>query len=363
MNLFRRLPTARLVALLAAVTAMAVVGVVGIAAAVGDDPQPPPQRGLAEAIHDALAAPPVEGVTARIEFKNDLVDAGAFEGVSPLISGASGRLWWTPDKFRLELQGNSGDAQIVADDKSFWVYDGQSNTVYRGTLPADRHPAQRAHRVPTVAQIQRKLTKVMRHVGIAGPTPGVDGGEPSYSVKVTPKKHGGLVGAVDLAWDAANGIPLSVGVYPKGASSPVLELKATNIPFGPVDAGAFGISPPASAHVVNVERPDRTDRSTRFTPDVTVLAGRKLQTAWKTPDGFVAVYGRGLDAVWVVRHRGVERSGRSKVQLGTADIDGVTADVLETPLGTAVQWSKDGVTTIVAGSVTRGVAERAARGL
>src|SRR3954447_25979281 len=164
MNLFRRLPTARLLALIAALTALAVVSVVGIAAAVGDDPQPPPAKGLAEAIHDAIVAPPVQGVTARIEFKNDLVDAGAFEGVSPLISGASGRLWWTADHFRLELQGNSGDAQIVADDKSFWVYDGQSNTVYRGSFPADKH-ARKQHRVPTVAQIQKKLAKVLRYAG------------------------------------------------------------------------------------------------------------------------------------------------------------------------------------------------------
>jgi hypothetical protein len=155
MKLFRRLPLARLLALIAAVTAVAVVSVVGIAAAVGDNPQSPPAKDLAEAIHDAVVAPPVQGVTARIEFKNDLVDAGAFEGVSPLISGASGRLWWTADHFRLELQGNSGDAQVVADDKSFWVYDGQSNTVYRGSIPADNTAkAPEQHQVPTVADIQ-----------------------------------------------------------------------------------------------------------------------------------------------------------------------------------------------------------------
>jgi outer membrane lipoprotein-sorting protein len=259
MNLFRRLPTARLLALIAAVTAVAVISVVGIAAAVGDDPQPPPAKGLAEAIHDAIVAPPVQGVTARIEFNNDLDDAGAFEGVSPLISGASGRLWWTADHFRVELQGNSGDAQIVADDKSFWVYDGQSNTVYRGQL--ERHPS-KSHRVPTVAQIQRKLTRVLRYAGIAGPDPGVEGGQPSYSVKVTPKKHGGLLGAIGLAWDATHGIPLRVGLYPKGSDSPVVELKASSIHFGSVDSSAFDISPPASARVVNIEKPDKSDPST-----------------------------------------------------------------------------------------------------
>jgi hypothetical protein len=98
---------------------------------------------------------------------------------------------------------------------------------------------------------------------------------------------------------------------------------------------------------------------------VTVLAGRKLQGARRTADGTFAVYGKGLDAIVVVTHDGVEpkQSGHQKIELGTTDVDGVTANVLETPLGTVIQWSKDGVTTTVAGSVTRDVAEQAARGL
>jgi outer membrane lipoprotein-sorting protein len=371
MKLFRRLPLARLLAFVSAVTAVAVVSVVGIAAAVGGNPQPPPAKGLAEAVHDAVVAPPVQGVTARIEFKNNLVDAGAFEGVSPLISGASGRLWWTANHFRLELQGNSGDAQIVADDKSFWVYDGQSNTVYRGSIPADKKaPAEKQHGVPTVAEIQTKLTKVLSYAGIAGPDPGVEGGQPSYSVKVTPKQHGGLVGAVGLAWDATHGIPLRVGVYPKGASTPVLELKATDVQFGAVDPSAFNVSPPASAKVVDLRQPGKDGKggaSTSYTPSVTVLAGRKLSEARKTTDGTFAVYGEGLDSIVVITHKGGAASNskgdHQKIQLGTANINGTTASVLETPLGTVLQWDKDGVTTIVAGSVTRDVAESAARGL
>ena len=39
-------------------------------------------------------------------------------GASPLLAGADGRLWITKDgRFRLELQSDAGDAQIVSDGK------------------------------------------------------------------------------------------------------------------------------------------------------------------------------------------------------------------------------------------------------
>lgn len=383
----------RLLALIAAVTAVAVVSVVGIAAAVGGDPQPPPAKPLSEAIHDALVAKPVQGVTARIEFKNDLVGAGAFEGVSPLISGASGRLWWTADHLRLELQGRTGDVQVVADPQSFWVYDGASHTVYRGSIPADKQDGkdQPNQGVPTIAQIETKLSKALEYVGIAGPDPGVEAGQSAYSVKVTPKKNGGLVGAVGLAWDAAHGVPLRIGVYPKGSDSPVVELKATDITFGAVDSSAFAIAPPQGAKVVDLgtgkqshEKVGKHDRAvtgaravqaklpfTLKAPET--LAGRKLRdvrlVSFDGRPGAVSAYGDGLDSIWVVQRQYVVPNAGGKgghgggVQLGSADVNGATASVLETPLGSGLEWTAGSVTYVVAGSVTRDVAEAAARGL
>ena len=68
MKLLRTLPTTRLVALSATVVALlALVAAlaVGASGGSGDTPAPKP---LANAIHDALAAPPVDGVTARVTF-------------------------------------------------------------------------------------------------------------------------------------------------------------------------------------------------------------------------------------------------------------------------------------------------------
>jgi hypothetical protein len=61
-------------------------------------------------VHDALAAPAVDGVTARITFTNHLIDAASLQGSDPLLTGAKGRLWATGDKLRLELQASGATA-------------------------------------------------------------------------------------------------------------------------------------------------------------------------------------------------------------------------------------------------------------
>jgi outer membrane lipoprotein-sorting protein len=397
MNLLRRLPTTRLVALCASVVALG-LAIVAVAGAVGSDPKPPQAKPLADAIHDALAAPPVDGVTATVQFKNNLVNAAGFEGISPFIAGATGRVWWSKDqRFRLELKGNSGDSNLVVDHNDWWAYDGSSNTVYRGTIPADKQDANKPadHTgVPTVAEIEKKLQAIMKDVAIAGPTPGVDAHQPAYSVRVTPKDQGGLLAAVNLAWDAARGTPLSIGVYAKNHDTPVLELAATDVQYGPIDSAAFSIQPPPGAKVSKVASgnggadhgaakepakgagPTLKDVTFKYSaPDA--LGGRQRTDlhAKQFGDkvGVVAVYGQGLSSVVVIERPADAADakppassgghGHGQVELPTTDVGGAPAQVLDTPLGGAIQWTKDGVSYVVAGSQPRSVLEAAARGL
>ena len=90
------------------------------------------------AIHDALAAPRCAGISARITFTNHLIDSTDLQGADPLLTGATGRLWLSAThRLRLELQSDNGDAQVVVNNGSFWVYDPALHTVYEGKLPAD----------------------------------------------------------------------------------------------------------------------------------------------------------------------------------------------------------------------------------
>jgi outer membrane lipoprotein-sorting protein len=390
----RRLRSAstRTLALLSAAVVAVAVGAVGIAQAVGGASAPAPKP-LASAIYDAAHAPAVAGITARIHFTNNLLPSGALPdgSASPVLTGADGRLWLTNDgRLRLELQSDSGDAQITSDGKTFSVYDAASKTVYTGTLPQDSKPSSGSgsgsgsNDEPTLDRIKQGLANLATTWDVSGAEPGTTADQPSYTVSIAPKDDGGLLGSAALAWDAANGTPLRAAVYAQGQSSPVLELKATEISFGKIAASDIDVKPPAGATQVQINPPAGTDAQGRPTTvhgldavqkqvDFTVsapasLAGlpRKDVTLIKDggETGALVTYGHGLGAIAVFEHKAdAAGAGKQDLRLPQVNIDGATGTELPTALGTVVMFDRDGVSFTVLGSVQPVAAENAARGL
>ena len=161
----------------------------------------PPPKPLAQAIHDAAAAPAVDGITAKIKFTNHLIDGSSLQGSDPILSGATGRLWiGAGHRLRLELQADNGDAQIVSDGKTVTVYDATMNTVYRADLPQDKTASSdQADTPPSLASIQADLAKLAEHWNLSGAQPTSQAGQPAYRVEISPKHDGGLLGAAQLA--------------------------------------------------------------------------------------------------------------------------------------------------------------------
>jgi outer membrane lipoprotein-sorting protein len=373
MSFLRTISTRRLLALLAAIVAVGVGGTALALAATGGGPVPPPKR-LAVAIYDALRAPNAQGVSGRVKFTNHLIDSAGVEGVSPLLQGASGRFWFADGRLRLELQSDQGDSQLVADGKRFWAYDASSNTVYRGSLPRRTEPrptGRETHRAPSLAQIEKAITRVARQANLSGALPTDVAGRPAYTVRISPKRRGGLLGAAELAWDAARGVPLRVAVYSRGNDSPVLELKVTDISYGHLAASDFAISPPRKAKVVDLSLAPRRERhATKRLPfrvsAPSTLAGLKRHGVrtidWKGQPAALVTYGRDLGGIAVVeRTAGAQAYGR--MRLPSVSINGESGEELATPLGTMVHFQHAGVDYTVIGSVRAASAEAAARAL
>lgn len=399
MRYLRRISTRRLAVVIAAACALLAVGA-GIAigaSAGGPTPEPKP---LAQAIGDALGgSKAAEGVSARISFTNEMIDgSGITRGTDPLIAGAGGRLWVAKNgDLRLELQseGGGGDAQILVKGDRFSIYHAAANTVYTGTLPPER-PRQDAKEPwpPTVAAIERVLGRLAQSADVSSAVPSNVGGREAYTVRIAPQRHGGLVGALELAWDAANGAPLKVGVYAKDRNDPVLALEATDVSFGPVASDVFDVRPPADAKVVTLTPPsEQTDGAAGTHPQPVTgrdavaaklgfplrapatLAGRErtnvalIEGHDGDPNGALVTYGEGLDGIAVLQtpdtgDTAKAPAGHDAPQLPTTDLGGgVTATELRTPLGTGLTFTRDGVRVVVAGSVPPEVARAAARDL
>jgi hypothetical protein len=391
-KLLRTLSATRLAILFAAVAALAVAAAAVAVAASGGGPTPPPKP-LGQAIHDGLAASKPDGITARIKFTNRLFPSGALLGNvgSALMSGASGRLWLTNDGAgRLELQSNAGDVQIVWDAKGVSVYDASSNTVYKAALPGDANHATPTHdtgKPPALSEIGDFLARLREHATVSDAQPSTVAGQASYRVSISPKHDGGLLGSAELAWDAARGVPLDVAIFAQGSSSPVLELEVTHISYGPVAIGDVAISPPAGTKTVDLGSVAKgAGRSKGAGTAASGLAAAQAAAGFPVvaPDKLVglprqdvravgrggakavlAVYGHGLGAIVVV-----ERKADSSKQLGGAlsslpkiSLDGLTGRELATQLGTIIQWQRDGVAYVLAGSLPPAAAEAAAREL
>jgi len=382
----RRISTRSLIVLVVGVLALSGGGAAIAVAAGGGSPTPPPAP-LDQAIRDALAAKSREGVTARIEFRNNLLSSGGLAGPagSALLSGASGRLWADGNgRGRVELQSDAGDAQIVWNARTISVYDASSNTVYRASLPARSVPAPAADKgaPPTAASIDRFLAELATHWALSAANPIDIAGRSAYSVSASPKHDGGLLDSVELAWDASQGAPLRARVYARDHSAPALELAVKDISYGSVPTSDVAVAPPAGARVVDLGSARHADKASGArevtgldaaiaAADFPVVAPDSLvglprqEVRLLGGDAVVVLYGRGLGTIAVVERKAdaSPRGGNQLSGLPSVSIDGLTAHELATQLGTVIAWQSGGTSFVLAGSRARAAAVAAARAL
>jgi outer membrane lipoprotein-sorting protein len=291
---------------------------------------------------------------------------------------------------RLELQSANGDAQIVSDGKTFLFYDATSKTAFTGALPQDESPARTAKKEPaTLAGVREGLSRLGKAWQLSGAIPGVTGNRPSYTVRISPKDDGGLLGAAELAWDAARGVPLRAAIYAQGSQDPVLELKATDVSYGPIPASKISTTPPAGAKVTELNPQTGVDQQGKPV-HVTGAANVQKQLDFQlsapgelaglprtavslvkfgSEKGALSTYGEGFGQILVFQRKApadqkpLVGGGRDGMTLPQVNIDGDTGTELATALGTLVTFESGGIQYIVAGSVPPVAAENAARGL
>jgi outer membrane lipoprotein-sorting protein len=384
----RRLPLSRLLLVCGLVLVLG-VSLTALALALDTGPTPPP-RPLADAVHQALTAPPVEGVTARIQLTDHLLEganlasgsAGGAGGLSssPLLNGGSGRLWIAKDgRARLELQSEQGDTQIYYDGATVSVYDASSNTLYRYTPSAHEEGSSAAseppagdnattgttssssggshgavmgqHEPPSVAKIEEAISH-LRHVTVSGATPTDVAGQAAYTVRITPEESGSLIAGAELSWDAVHGVPLRAAIYSTTSATPAIELAATEVSYGPVDGSVFDFKPPANAKVEEVTAPEEG-------------AAAKPKSSDEHPT--VTAQGHGIASVAVIEGKAKTGAGASSSALPEGlqkvKINGTEATELPTELGTLLSFERAGVRYLLVGAVGPAAVEAIAKGL
>lgn len=358
------------------------IGATALAFAVDTGPTPP-ARPLASAVHDALSAPAPQGFSANVQYTNHLLEgadlaegagggSGGGEGLasSPLLAGGSGRIWVSGDRFRLELQSERGDTELVYDGHTLTLYDAAQDTVYRYTPPrpghgegaggssptTDRPPRSDARSVPSPAKIEEAIARLRRHAVLSEATPTDVAGQAAYTVSLAPKEPGSLLSNVQLSFDAQNAVPLRAAVYATDSSSPVVELAASEVSFGPVESSVFTLDVPAGAKVHTVKTPEGRGASRRSRRRGAPRGG---QAAHLTMHG----HGPGAIAVLEAKASGKGEGSSATEGLPQVSVDGTKAAELRTALGTVLSFERAGVRYVLAGSVEPGALLTLASGL
>lgn len=408
-SLLRRISLQRLLLLCSATIGL---GVAGTAVALAVDSGPtPPAKPLAEAVHSALTAPAPSGISAHVQFVDNLFEgseiasqASSGQSSNPLLSGGSGRLWASNGRLRLELESQSGATELTYDKGTFTLYQPSSETLYRYTPPAEARTGEAGesgsaeageieHGVPTVAAIQKEIDRLMGHLDISGATPTDVAGQPAYAATAAPKQNSGLFGDAEVAWDSRNGVPLRFAIYAKGNSTPAVELTASEVSFGPIPSSTFELALPSGVEETTIE-PSRHGSSdgTHEKPSFETTGLEAVQAAvpfeLEAPSSLAGMtrdevrliavdhhraalvtYGEGLGGIAVIEtpaNKQEAKTGASSsdgISLPTRTIDGATATVLPTELGSVLTYNAGGVQHILLGSVTASTIEAAARGL
>jgi len=380
LNFLRRISLNRLLLLCAIVVAVG-IGATALASALGAGPTPRPEP-LAQAIHDGLTAPAPEGVSANIQLTNQLLegaglanqasgDGGGGGSImsSPLFTGGSGRLWASKDgRFRLELQDEGGDTQVIYDGHTLQLYDAANNTLYRYKPPKGEggegssssendvgvpsSDYRKAHEVPSVKQIEEAISHLQKHASVSGAEPSDVAGQPAYTVRVGPDEAGSLFAGAELSFNADNGTPLRAALYSTASSSPALELAATQISYGPVPDSVFSITPPSNVKVEEVKIESPSGKA----------PGAAHHRSGSRPKVTTHGHGPGTIVVLKSRSKGSAKGGGLE-GLPQVNINGTKAEELRTELGTLLSFERSGVRYLLAGSVSPAQLETVARGL
>lgn len=209
-----------------------------------------------------------------------------------------------PQKQRIALLDTLSEYDLVHNGTQLWLYDSSQNSVEHGTVSdkagaADGKPdaqqrakAEELAKTPLTPQqaAQRLLDALSPSTNIA-----VDGtqsvaGRSAYTLVLTPRQSGSLIGKIEIAVDYRNGAPLRVAVYPAGSGSAAFEVAFTSVSFSAPGDAQFDFTPPKGATVQELSR-DQAKQGA----DMGGLSGANLKPQVLGKDWLTVVELHGVD--------------------------------------------------------------------
>ncbi|MFH7598644.1 sigma-E factor regulatory protein RseB domain-containing protein [Streptomyces racemochromogenes] len=162
-----------------------------------------------------------------------------------------------PDRQKLTFLDGKDEYTLVHNGNDVWGYDSKSNEAFHDKTDRAGQNHKTGDRL--AASPQQIAQDILKQ---AGPTTDIGvgdtaqiAGRDAYQLVLKPKQSGSTVGSVQIAVDAANGVPLRVQLLSSQGGKPIAEAGFTQVDFGKPAADSFAFTPPKGAKLTEGSHP------------------------------------------------------------------------------------------------------------
>src|SRR5579859_2101203 len=244
------------------VTAVAAVGIasaITVAQAAPALPPRTPAQLLAAVAGDAGHVPPLTGTVVESAALGipQLPGAENPTSLTSLLAGSHTlKIWYDgPKRLRLAAPVLMNESDLIRNGSTAWLWQSDSNSVTRFTLPAERGAQAREPVMPHAPVTPQQAAQ--QALKAAGPSTRVTteanvtvAGQAAYQLVLAPRAGGSQIAKITIALDAQHlSVPLRVQIFAKGDANPVFQVGYTSISFVTPAASNFGFTPPPGSHV------------------------------------------------------------------------------------------------------------------
>jgi outer membrane lipoprotein-sorting protein len=244
-----------------AVTGALIAGVPALmssAAAAPALPAKTPAQLLAQLAGEHQAPPPLTGtITETVSLGlPKLPDTGNPNSVTSLLTGShTVNIWYAgPKSFRLSLPQSESETDIYRDGTTAYLWQSTSDSVTKFILP-NKPDATAPSTVTTLTPQQaadEALAMLGKSTSVTVASNETVAGQAAYTLVLSPRESGSLIGQVSIAIDAKNNVPLQVQLYARGASTPAISVGFTKVSFTRPSAADLSFTPSATQKVTTV---------------------------------------------------------------------------------------------------------------
>jgi outer membrane lipoprotein-sorting protein len=174
-----------------------------------------------------------------------------------LVTGShTMRVWYGgPKQVRLALMAPMAERDVIRNGNQLWTYTSTTNSVTHSTIPG-RDGAEPPHPMPAITPQQlaeRALRAIDPSTEVSVDRTARVAGRPAYQLDLAPRDERSLIGSIRIAIDSTTSIPLQVQVYPRGSTSPAIQVGFTDITFSAPSPSVFRFAKPEGATVVPLD--------------------------------------------------------------------------------------------------------------